>query len=142
MNRYIILKERHREELEAFPMFFAFDNKQFKEGMESLGLQPDDTDKIYKAGNTGGFYRRTDAEEMREMFQRHQEELQAAIKADETGEGFILDMFSYELNNHEYCITARTSDALEAIGLEEDEVNKNPALKYGLQLAIKGQMAS
>jgi hypothetical protein len=42
-------------------MFFALSKEQFAEGMSKFGLTPDDKDKIYKLGNTGGFYLRTDA---------------------------------------------------------------------------------
>ena len=44
---YRELKQKHREEINAFPFMFAFSNKQFIEGMAKLGLEPGDTDKIY-----------------------------------------------------------------------------------------------
>ena len=139
MNSYQQLKEKHRQEVERFPMFFAFNNKQFAEGMKSLGLEPGDTDKIYKLGDTGGFYRRSDAAALREMFDRHEGEMQAAIDGDPTGEGFCYEMFSYELSNHEFIVTGRISDTLDALGLTEEEVRANPKLKHGLALALEEQ---
>jgi hypothetical protein len=53
MNKYQELREKQQAELNAFPMFFAFNQKQFEEGMKSLGLKPTDTKKIYKMGHTG-----------------------------------------------------------------------------------------
>ena len=114
MNAYLEMKESHQCEVNAFPLKFAFSNKQFEEGMKELGLSLDDTDKVYKLGDTGGFYLRTDADRLHEMFDRHEKEMQDAIDSDITGEGFILEMFSYELSNHEYVITHDVEDALNA----------------------------
>ena len=138
-NVYLELKKSHQKEVNDFPMSFAFDNKQFAEGMQKLGLNPKETNKIYKFGDTGGFYRKTDAEALHEMFNRHRREMEKAIAADQTGEGFILDMFSYELANHEYVITYSVQDTLNALGLTEDQVNNNPALLKGLKQACKEQ---
>ena len=46
MNSYMIMKGIHQREVDVFPFFFAFSNKQFDEGMMKLGLDPKDTDKI------------------------------------------------------------------------------------------------
>jgi len=138
MSAYTQLKQKHEKEFNEFPIFFAFSDKQFEEGMAKFGLSVDDTDKIYKLGNTG-FYRRTDAERLREMFDRHEKEMQDAIDADSTGEGFIFDMFNYELSNHEYCYTHDTSDTLDALGLEPEDIEKDQRLKHGMKLAIEKQ---
>ena len=62
------MKNKHQKEVNEFPFFFAFSNNQFDEGMRKFGLDPKDTDKIYKLGSTGGFYLRTDADKLHEMF--------------------------------------------------------------------------
>ena len=134
---YTKLKKQHSEELNSFPMFFAFSTEQFNEGMEKLGLLPTDKDKIYRFGGTGGYYRKTDNEQLRAMFDRHAEEMQSAINSDTTGEGFILDMFSYELNNHEYGYTWDDESTLDALGITQEMLENNLALKHGLALAKK-----
>lgn len=141
MNKYTELRDRQQKEVNAFPMFFAFSNKQFEEGMKKFGLDPKDTGKIYKLGNTGGFYRKTDAPALREMFERHTKEMEDAINADTTGEGFIYDMFSYELANHEYCITYDLEPTLYACGMTKDDVLENPVLLAGLKKAKKDYLA-
>lgn len=138
MNAYRILKEKRQTEVNSFPMAFAFSDQQFEEGMRSLGLKPTDTDKVYDIGG-GGFIRRTDSAALHEMFERHEKEMKEAITADTTGEGFILDMFNYELANHEYVITYDITDTLEALGLTVDDINNNPLLAKGLELARKAQ---
>ena len=138
-NSYYELKEKQRHELEAFPLEFAFSNKQFEEGMRKLGLEPGDTAKIYGLAGTGGFYRKTDAPAFQEMFDRHERELQAAIDSDETGEGFIFEMLNYELANHEYIITWDLGDTLRALGLTMEQAKGCPRLRHGLELAVAAQ---
>lgn len=137
MNKYREMKERHRKEINEFPMFFAFNDQQFAEGMQKLGLDPHDTKKIYRLGDTGGFYRKTDSEALKSMFLRHTLELDEAISEDTTGEGFIFDMFYYELANHEYCITMDYEDTFHAVGLTSEEIYGNNSLVAGLEKATK-----
>ena len=135
MNRYAELKQRQQEEFNAFPMQFAFSQKQFAEGMVALGLKPTDTDKIYKAYG-GGFYRREDAPRFKEMMERFDRELEEAIAADDTGDGFIYEMFLYELDNHEYSYTMDTEETLDALGYTAKEILGNPRLKRGIEKAV------
>lgn len=140
-NKYVEMKKRHEEEIHNFPMFFAFSNKQFEEGMATLGLKPTDTDKIYRLGSMGGFYRKSDSPMLRDMLDRHTKEEADAIAADTTGDGYIYDMFKYELENHEYGYTRDLEDTLNALGLTVDEINGNPALLHGLTKAEKDVVA-
>jgi len=139
MNAYQEMKQKQDKEFGEFPIFFAFNNEQFTEGMAKLGLKPDETDKIYKFGNTGGFYRRTDGEQLHTMLTRFEKELQDAIDADPTGEGFILEMFDYELADHEYIVSYDTSDTLDALGLTPEDIEKDQRLQHGLKLAKQRQ---
>ena len=43
---YLELKWKHQKEFNEFPMFFAFNRKQFDEGMKTLGLKPNQTNKV------------------------------------------------------------------------------------------------
>lgn len=139
MNSYIELKTKQQAEVNAFPMFFAFNDKQFADGMKSLGLKPTDLKKIYKLGNTGGFYRKSDAPAFREMFIRHDQEKKDAIAADPTGDGFIYEMFNYELGNHEYGYTRDPEPTLDALGMTMDEIKADPRLHNGWKKAIRNQ---
>ena len=135
MNRYMELKQRQQAEFNAFPMHFAFSERQFAEGMAALGLAPTDTAKIYSAPG-GGFYRREDSQRLQEMTDRFDRELAEAIAADETGEGFIYEMFLCELDDHEYGYTGDTTDALCALGYTAAEVLGDPRLKRGIEKAV------
>lgn len=134
MNRYAELKQRQQEEFNAFPMQYAFSDRQFAEGMTVLGLMPTDTDKIYSAPG-GGFYRREDGQRLKDMMDRFGRELQEAIAADATGEDFIYQMFLYELDNHEFGYTMDTEETLDALGYTAVEVLGDPRLKRGIEKA-------
>ena len=139
MNAYLTLKQKHQDEVNAFPMFFAFNQIQFDEGMKKLGLEPTDTDKIYKLGRTGGFYRKSDSPALQEMLSRHIKEDADAIASDPTGDGYIYQMFNYELANHEYGYTLDPEPTLEALGMTMEQIEKDPRLLHGFKKAEKNQ---
>lgn len=134
MNSYTTMKKKHQEEVNAFPMFFAFSKEQLYEGMEKLGLDKKDTDKLGSIG-AGGYIRKADKESFKAMFARHEEERQAAIQADSTGDGFIFDMFLCELDDHEYGYIGDIEDTLNALGITEEDFVNNPRLVHGLEAA-------
>ena len=136
MNAYQEMKDRQQKEFDAFPMGAAFSNQQFKDMMEKWGLTVNDTDKICSIGG-GCYIRKTDKEALCALINRLNNEKENAIAADLTGDGFIFDMFVYELANHEYCITYDLEDTLDALGLTPEEVNADELLKHGLNKAIK-----
>ena len=75
-NRYTELRQRQQQEVNALPIGFAFSDRQFEEMMRGWGLDPEtDLDKIYKAGNTGGFFKKSDTQLIRDTFSRHEKEL-------------------------------------------------------------------
>ena len=134
--KYLELKQKQQKEVNDFPFGFAFSNQQFKEMMEKFGLKETDTDKIYSIG-AGGYIRKSDSNAFDEMFKRHRKEIEDEIEKDKKGTGFIYSMFSYELANHEYCITYDIEPTLDALGLTLDEINKKENLLNGLRKALK-----
>lgn len=128
MNAYEEMKQRQQQEVNAFPMFFAFDNKALREGLAKLGLGENDTDKICHIGG-GGYIKKTDLPELKEMLSRHREERDAAAKADTAGTGFAYYMFFTELNNHEFGYTGEYEETLEALGYTQEDLDTHPALQ-------------
>lgn len=133
-NKYAKLKKIHEERLNNFPIKFAFSNSQFEKAMEDLGLSKNDTDKVASIG-VGGIIKKEDQKSFEDMLEKNKTELEEKIKNDPTGEGFITDMFEYELNNHEYTVTRDTSDALDVFGYSMQDVINNGKLSKGLTLA-------
>ena len=134
MNRYADLKQRQQQEFGTFPMQYAFSNQQFAEAMAALGLKPADTDKIYKVPG-GGFYRREDGSRLKTMMDRFDQELHEAVAGDKTGDGFIYEMFLYELENYEYGCTMDLSETLDALGYTPEDIQADPRLSHGLERA-------
>lgn len=118
--KYLELKRKHQKEVNDFPFFFAFSNAQFEEGMRKFGLEPTDTDKIYKLGNTGGFYLKTDAPRLKEMFDRHDREMSEGMKDD----SFVASMFKYEMGNHEFQFSYDKEEILNACGLDLEDMDE------------------
>lgn len=139
MESYHDMTKRHQDEMNAFPMKFAFSNEQLARGMKELGLAPTDTDKIYAYGDTGGFYLRSDALKLHQMLDRHERERQEAMNAEDAGDDFICEMFSSALAAHEYNYTRDASDALDSLGLTMEAVNTNPRLQRGFERACENQ---
>ena len=133
-NAYVELTAKRRQGINNFPMMFAFSDKQFEEGMKKLGLEPTDTDKVCR-GWAGAIYRKSDAEALNKMLLGFNKEHQEAIANDKTGEGFIYDMFKYELANHEYTYTMEVDQTLDALGLTIEEVEQDERLLNGLKKA-------
>ena len=136
MNSYLEMKNRHQEEVNSFPMH-AFGDEQIKRKIAELNLDPLRLSEQIVSIGCGGFVLKEDAPALKEMWKRHAEERRAAIAADTTGDGYIYDMFLYELQNHEYGYTFSTEDPIEALGYSEEESESTPALKNGLEKAAK-----
>ena len=132
-SSYTELKRTHQEEVNNFPMFFAFNKKQFEEGLEKLNASKNN--KVVSIG-MGGYMLKSDLPRFRAMLAEHEEKLSEAMKEF----NFAVDMFEYELCNHEYCYTRDTTQTLEALGLTEHQVSRTPVLKRALKAAIQRQI--
>ena len=135
-NAYTDMKVRQQAEFNRFPIGAAFNDNQFREMMADWGLTEKDTDKVLSIG-FGAFIRKTDKDTFDAMFMRHEAEMQEAIAADTTGEGFIRDMFYAELADHEYGYTMDFDETLMALGLTAEEINADERLQTGLLKAAR-----
>lgn len=138
METYTQMKDRHQAEINALPLAFAFSKEQYRDKLAAWNI----TEEEAKAGavvgiGNGGFIRATDKELIVGTFARIRNEKKAAIESDTTGDGFIYEMFLYELNNHEFSYTQDITDTLDALQLTADDVNSNLALQHGLNKAVQ-----
>lgn len=119
--KYKIIKEKQQQEVNAFPLGFAFSKDQFKKMMENWGLTENDTDKIYSIG-AGGYVQKKDAERMNEMFERNtKEHLNYMFTDDE----YAYTAFKYELYNHEYAYTGEIEDTLDSLLIDSEDLTKD-----------------
>lgn len=133
---YSQMKARQQKEVNGFPMAFAFCSGQFAEGMRRLGLDPSDKEQIVSIGG-GGFIRKTDEEAYKAMFRRHRLEHEAAMDADKTGDGYLLEMFRHELSNHEYGYTRDPEPALLALGIYWEDIGGDERLLHAFETACQ-----
>lgn len=133
-NMYVALRERHQMELDDFPWFAAFDEEQFNEGMEKLGLSPDDR-SLVMAVPPGIIIKQSDNQAYFDMQHRWTSEHISEIMKDDTGLGYIYDMFSYELKNHEYGYTGSVEDTLLSLNITPSLIEYSDTLKKGFELA-------
>lgn len=113
--KYTELKQQISEEVNSFPMMFAFSDEQFKEGLKKLGTW---IGAICSIG-AGGFIRKSDSEAFGAMFDRHNKIMATALKDND----FLTDAIEYELANHEYIITYDPEPALSALGISEKDID-------------------
>lgn len=97
-------KEQRQNEFNNLPIFYAFSDEQFEKAMNERGLTMQDTGKIYSIGN-GGFYLRSDADKVREWFNKPD-----PIKELMENPKFAEDAFYYEMGNYEYHINHYQGD--------------------------------
>lgn len=113
---YLELKKRHADEIAAFPMFFAFNDAQFADGMKTLGVT--EIGELCRIPG-GGFIRKTDAALLGDVMLRQAREMDAARSNDE----FLINALVYELGNHEYGYTGNPEPAFEAVGLDVNAID-------------------
>lgn len=129
-DTYLEMKKRHSEDIDSFEgIFFAFNNQQFEEGMNKIGLTVNDKNQIYSIG-AGGYILKTKSQDFENMLTRHQTE-RKELKQNEKK---LLAALVYELQNHEYCISRDEEPALNALGLDKEDINP-VILKKALRLA-------
>lgn len=88
MNSYKTIKARHQAEVNAFPLGFAFNEKQFTEMMEKFGLQNDKSGWAQIVSlPAGGFLKKADIPAWEELCKRHKEEMCKMRKSGASGRG-------------------------------------------------------
>ena len=135
METYQGLMNRQAKEFQELPIFFAFSKKQFEDGMKSIELTVDDVKQITSITG-GGYIKKNESYLLFEMMNRHEKEL---VSAMDTGYDFCFQMFSYQLSNHEYCITCDVKDTIDVLGLSKADIQTNPVLAKSLIDAIAAQ---
>lgn len=91
---YIEMKERHQRDFDELPLMFAFDRKQFEQGLEKRGWKED---QVVSMG-CGGYATADGAKVIMDALKHHADELTAAMEDPE----FAYGAFLYEMVNHEY----------------------------------------
>ena len=114
---YLDLQEKHRQEINNFPIAYAFNNEQLKEALEKLGVES--TDECVTVFGHGDIVKKENAKPFLAMLKRHTKETQEALKDKEFAEAAFL----YEMDNHEYAINwDGDDDVLACFGMDYDDL--------------------
>lgn len=122
---YLDLIEKHRQEIEAFPIAYAFNEQQLKEALEKLEVES--VKECVTIFNHGDIVKKENAPKFLKMLKRQMNELKIAMKE----EVFAEAAFLYEMDNHEYAINwDGEEDVLSCFNMTKEELRD-----MGLQLA-------
>jgi len=113
---YLELKRKHTDQLNNFPMAFAFNKEQFQEGLDKLGVEKENICTI----PGGGFIRKADAKALGDLLLKQAKEMDQAMLDD----NFLINAIEYELGNHEYCITYDPKTAMDVLGIDLETTDK------------------
>ena len=117
-SAYVDLMEKHRKELNEFPIAYAFNEQQLEEALIKLGAKKEEC--VSMAGH-GDIIKRTDVQAFKDMFKRHKKELAEAMLDKEFAEA----AFRYEMDNHEYAINwSGDEDVLSCFGYSFDDIRE------------------
>lgn len=117
---YLKLRDRQMQELNSFPIAYAFDEKQLEEALEKLGATKEECVTIFGHGD---IVKKENTKKFVDMLKRHTDEVKEA--------------FLYEMGNHEYAINYDgDGDVLGCFGMEMDDLEKM-GLETVYQLARK-----
>lgn len=127
-QEYLDLVERHRKEVEDFPIAYAFNDKQLKEALKKLGVES--IDECVTVFGHGDILKKENAKPFIEMLKHQSKEMQDKLKADPE---FAEAAFLYEMDNHEYAINwDGDDDVLRCFGMDWEDIQE-----AGLQLAYE-----
>lgn len=117
---YLALIEKQREEINAFPIAYAFSKKQLEEALVQLGVES--VDECATVFGQGDIVRRGDGKKFIAMLERHTQEVKDAMLDDET---FAEAAFRYEMDNHEYALSwDADEEVLRCFGMDYDDLEK------------------
>lgn len=115
---YLKLQEKHRKEIEEFPIAYAFDEKQLEEALTKLGAKREECVSMIGHGDV---MKKVDAPRFLDMLKRQNVEVKELLKNEKDAE----EAFLYEMDNHEYAINwSGDEDVLACFGINEDELDE------------------
>lgn len=117
-SKYLQHQKSFNDEFSKLPVFWAFGNDQFNEGVKKLGLAENDFDKICRIQG-GGFLLKSAKQDYIEFFQKRDKELNEIL----SDENEMIEAIAYEMMNREYFYSYDKDDIFDALGIEQNEKN-------------------
>lgn len=116
---YLNLLDKQREEMNNFPIAYAFNDKQLEEALEKLGAKKAECVTIFGHGD---IVKKENAPKFIAMLKRHTREVKDLIVNDKD---VAEAAFLYEMDNHEYAINYDgDDDVLRCFGMDFDDLQE------------------
>lgn len=109
---YVQLRDKQMEELNNFPIAYAFDEKQLQEALQKLNATKEECVTIFGHGD---IMKKENAPKFIAMLERHTEEMKEAMKDKD----FALAAFLYEADDDVLGCFGMEMDDLEELELED-----------------------
>ena len=110
---YSEFAKRQQQELEDFPIAYAFNKEQLEQALEKLNAKKEECVTVFGHGD---IMKKVDVPAFYAMLKRQKEEMYEALKDEE----FAEEAFLYEMDNHEYAINwSGDEDVLACFSLTE-----------------------
>ena len=117
---YLDLFDKQREELNNFPIAYAFNEKQLEEALVKLGATS--SKECVTVFNHGDIVKKENAKPFLNMLERHSQEIKDLITSDKD---IAEAAFLYEMDNHEYAINwDGDDDVLNCFGMNFDDLQE------------------
>ncbi len=129
-------QQRRMNEFVSKYAFFAFDENQFNEGLEKLGIEPGTEDALVSIPG-GGYVLADKVQDFKDLLKSFRQERADAIRDTETGAQFAYDMFRASLNDSEYSYSEDAEDTLNSLGYDLQDIEADPVLKTAFDKACK-----
>lgn len=139
MNLYRAQQAEQQRRMSDFTSkyaFFAFDENQFNEGLEKLGIAPGTEGALVRIPG-GGYVLADKAQDFRDLLKSFRRERDEALRDAETGAQFAYDMFRASLNDNEYSYSEDAEDTLNSLGYDLQDIEADPVLKTAFDKACK-----
>jgi len=115
MESYQDMKRKHQKLFDEFEgVFYAFNGEQFEQGVKKVGA----TKGSIVSMGCGAYIINTRVSAFNDLVK----DTEADLKKLKKDRKQLIDALSYELMNHEYCVTHDVSDALDALSLTRAEI--------------------
>ena len=117
---YLDLQEKHRKELNEFPIAYAFNDKQLQEALEKLGAKS--VDECVTVMGSGDIVKKENGKPFLDLLKRQVKEVQDLLLSDAD---IAEAAFLYEMDNHEYAINwSGDEDVLACFGIGYAELEE------------------
>lgn len=127
-KEYVEMQRRHQEEINNFPISFAFSKDQVYGALKKIGASS--LKECVTVFGTGDIVKKKDKTDLVNMLIGFTEELHEKMKNDKE---FAEAAFEYEMDNHEYVINLDgDEDVLDSLVLTREELKE-----FGLEEAYQ-----